>query len=159
MGPMIIDNDGRTAGYIDNRNDQFKIAGSNLYLSGVHRIRLQVGALSGNTYIQFYGIIGENPKYPTYMDNITRTPCACGWGAHHVYHQGQVFPRQTGAPIRSWEIIELVLDCVNHKISYCIIHKNSKSSVEHIVVDTELCPFPWKWYLHLYGKMWCVRLL
>jgi len=159
MGPMSIDNNGRTAGYIDNRNDQFIIAGSNLYSSGVHRIRLQVGAWSENTFIQFYGIIGENPKYRTYMGNILEKPCACGWSAHGGYHHGQVFPRQTDLPIRPGNIIELVLDCVNHKISYCIIHKNSKSSVEHIVVDTELCPFPWKWYLHLYGKMWCLRLV
>ncbi|CAF1274969.1 unnamed protein product [Rotaria sp. Silwood1] len=153
-GPLIIQNDGRAAGYFNCQNDFLGLGGSNLYSSGTHRIKLQFMACEGITQIEFFGIISDSLKYQASMTHWTEMACTYGCGTRFKCEKGKRFPKAEDLPIRNGTVIQLALDCSNHKIYY----KNGNSYVQEILIDTQVCPFPWKWRLRFFSKTGCLRL-
>ncbi|CAF3935162.1 unnamed protein product [Rotaria sp. Silwood1] len=153
-GPLIIQNDGRAAGYFNCQNDLLGLGGSNLYSSGTHRIKVQFMACEGITQIEFFGIISDSLKYQASMTHWTEMACTYGCGTRFKCEKGKRFPKAEDLPIRNGTVIQLALDCSNHKICY----KNGNSYVQEILIDTQVCPFPWKWRLRFFSKTGCLRL-
>ena len=157
---MIIDKGGRAAAYPSDRADLFKLRGSNLYSSGVHRIRLEIGVSTEYMHFDFFGIISGSATYQSYTTDIARLPCVYGLSMRSVYRQGQAFDNQRAPPLRRGvSFIGLTLDCVNHKISYYTIERGSQSPKLNILIDTQICPFPWQWHLNFSEKTWYLRLI
>lgn len=140
----------------DKLNRSVEVRGKCDYSSGIHRFRLLIEKNPLGTWI-FFGIISKS----TLMKHNSYDSCSSyGWADFKdIFIAGIRQNNQTTGQFSETQendIISIVLDCDNQKISYTN-EKNQHTQDLHI--DIYKCPFPWKLHVNLFGTDDRVRLL
>jgi hypothetical protein len=116
-----------------------EIRGKNSYAIGCHKVRIQVEH-SSNLWI----FLGINSKSTPLQQSSFSSKSAYGWCTNnYIYSNGSYQYNKTNSPIQmnTNDIITLIFDCDNHKISMV----NEQTNVKHdLSVDINNCPFPWQ---------------
>jgi len=153
-GAKIEDN-GRLV--VHNESDcPVEVRGKVGYSSGIHRFRLQIEKNPLRTWI-FFGIISKSILM---RPNSYESSSAYGWADYNDFFLAGIRQNNqtTGQFSHTLEndIITLVFDCDNQKISYT----NERTEYTHqINIDISKCPFPWQLHINLFGEDDRVRLL
>ena len=130
-----------------------EIRGKNEYTSGRHEIRLCIEQSAGT-----WTFLGINSKltplqYPSYS-----SISACGWtNNNYIWLNGGCKANtSTRIEIATNDIITLIFDCDNHKISMVNQRINAKHELD---VEINNCQFPWQLHVILYEPNSRIRIL
>lgn len=129
-----------------------EIRGKNEFNTGIHRLWFLIEQLAQNAWISF-GIIN---KSETMRDTSYNSPSSYGWSNRdHIYAGGSHTSETTTKTIQG-DIVELLIDCKQHKIQ--LKNERANNTME-LKVDTNKCPFPWQFHVNLHQPNTHVRIL
>ena len=152
VGAASLSEDGLRAAYLDHIGSHGSTCGVTLYSSGVHSIRFQIVGDWGHYF--FSGIL-------TSLQEITarafETPSAYGWWdfESRVVH-GEVGRLGKGDFIEKDDELILTIDCDRRQIQ--LSHHRTNTD-DHLSIDLQVCPFPWKFLVGFDWRGGCVQLL
>ena len=131
-----------------------EIRGKNEYASGHHKIRLCI-----EQSINSWTFLGINSKSSPLQNASYNSKSTNGWtNNNYFWLNGKCEPNRSTSCIemKSNDVISLMLDCDNRKIS--MINERTNARYE-LVVNIDHCPFPWQLHVNLYEANSRVRIL
>jgi len=130
------------------------IRGKNEYSSGCHKIRLRIES-ANNIYL----CLGINSKASPLQSASYSAKSAYVWTSYNQICSGESCQSGGSNPpleMKKNDIITLILDCDNQKISMINERTNAKHELN---VNVNNCPFPWQLHVNMYYVKESVRLL
>lgn len=131
-----------------------EIRGRNEYTNGRHKIRLCIEQ-SADSWM----FLGINSKPTLLQKQSTSSKSAYGWSSNNYFWlNGECQPNKSLARIemKTNDVIYLIFDCKNHKIS--MVNERTHAKYE-LVVNLDFCPFPWQLHINLYEANSRIRIL
>jgi hypothetical protein len=138
----------------DASNSYSEIRGKNGYTSGCHEIRLRIDQSRDS-----WTFLGINSRSTPLQHQSFNSKSAYGWvNNNFLWLNGECHPNRSTARIEmnTNDIISLIFDCDNHKISMTNERTNAKYELS---VNIHSCPLPWQLHLILYEANSRVRIL
>ena len=148
--PSIPDNDQLISK--DDSQNPTEICGKTEYEIGNCTIRFRIEQLIQNELISF-GIISKTEQI---QNDLYTSSSSYGWSnQNQIYIGGKLNNQQTIEIIQN-DIVELLIDCDQKKIQL----KNERlDRTMELDIDTEICPFPWLYYVNLQTSNTHLRIL
>lgn len=157
FGNVCIEKNGNVIRHIGSKNSNAFVRGICEYTSGQHHIRFNATGKGFNYYMSF-GIISKSKSIP--HDENDMKFSTYGWRTNDEtlpIHNNRQRINSNFVDMKNMLTyeIELLIDCDNRKISY--FNLQTKNTRE-LIVDIEICPFPWQFLFYLYAVDNAVQL-
>ncbi|CAF0790472.1 unnamed protein product [Rotaria sp. Silwood1] len=138
----------------DTSHNYTELRGKNEYTTGRHRIRLCIEQSDDR-----WTFLGITSKSTLLQKQSSSSKSSYGWtNNNYFWINGECHPNQSSARIemKTNDIITLIFDCNNHKIS--MINERTNAKYE-LLVNTDHCSFPWQFHVNLYEANSRIRIL
>ena len=152
LGKIELDEDGLRATCFASYWDGSIAYGTNLYSSGVHRVRFRIE--NKGMHNLFFGI--------KQIDFSVSSPASTGSNIYGWWELDQALESVSGHRthpdriLRTGDELTMILDCDHRQIS--LEHPRTRTTLS-LPVEVEKCPFPWKIFVTLRTSEDSVRIL